>query len=124
MIYFGTPYSHPNPAVVNERVHLTLVATASLIRKGLIIYSPIAHCHDLALRFSLPTDAAFWEKINEDFLRSSNAFYALCIDGWRESIGLTREFKLARELKLPIGYVLMDHLNVRISAHEPVEPIL
>jgi hypothetical protein len=120
MIYFGTPYSDVNPAVVNERVHLTLVATASLIRRGLVIYSPIAHCHDLALRFGLPTDAAFWERINRDFLEAAKEFYALCIPGWRTSIGLTREFEIARQLKLPIGYVTMDHLNVRISPNEPV----
>lgn len=119
MIYLASPYTASSPSLVNERVHLALVATAHLIRKGLNVFSPIVYCHDMALRFGFPTDAAFWERLDEDFLRASAALYVLCIPGWEDSTGVSREIRLAELLNKPIMYVTVESLIVRVSKKAP-----
>ena len=60
MIYLASPYSHPDATVREARFQAACRATASLIRAGHEVFSPIAHSHPLAA-FGLPTDWSFWE---------------------------------------------------------------
>lgn len=105
MIYLASPYSHPRPEVMAERFRLAMQCTANLLKQGNSVYSPIAHCHELAITHNLPTDFAFWRKYDFDMLRRADTFMILKIDGYVESVGLTAEWELARTLSLPIYYV-------------------
>lgn len=42
MIYLASPYSHPAPAVRQERYEAACAATATLTREGHPVFSPIS----------------------------------------------------------------------------------
>lgn len=105
MIYLASPYTHKDPHVVQERYDLTEQCTYELLKRGLPVFSPIVHCHKIAVDFGLPTDAAYWEKYNMEFLRRARELYILTIDGWQESKGMKQEIAAARGIRMPYHYV-------------------
>lgn len=105
MIYLASPYSHPDPAVVANRYEAAMNATALRIMAGDMVWSAIVHCHELAQRYSLPTDAAFWREYNFNMLRASGAMYVLTLEGWEESLGVKAEIEYADRIKLPIFFL-------------------
>lgn len=105
MIYLASPYSNPDPLIVRNRFLLVEQATAELIKQKLFVWSPIVHCHELATKFGLPTDAAFWAEYNFDFIRRSDAVFVLKIPGWDESKGVKMEISLANAAFIPLQFV-------------------
>lgn len=104
MIYLASPYSSSNTEM-QLRFELAEQCTAALMQQDLAIFSPIVHCHELAAKYHLPTDAAYWEKYNMQFLRKAECLYVLKIEGWDESRGVAQEIAMAKSLYLPIHYV-------------------
>src|SRR5262245_38674135 len=94
-IYLASPYSHSDKQIMRDRFHKAMAASASLMKDGFIIFSPIVHCHEMAEKFSLPTDYAFWEKYDEGMIEAAEGYYILCIDGWQESNGISKETAFA-----------------------------
>jgi hypothetical protein len=105
MIYLASPYSHPDPAIVELRFRQAARFTADRIRAGYAIYSPIVHCHQLAQTYDLPTDFAFWQTYNEALLRQSLALWVLMLDGWQTSRGVTGERDFALRHNIRIEYI-------------------
>jgi hypothetical protein len=101
MIYLASPYSSPDPLIMRTRFLLAEQVTAQLLGERKHVYSPIVHCHELAMKYKLPTDFEFWKKYNFDFLRRADTFYVLEIDGWETSKGVTVESNLAATLDIP-----------------------
>ncbi len=106
MIFLASPYSSTVPNIEYDRYELALGCTAALIDKfQLPVFSPIVHCHGMAIEYTLPKDAKFWRKYNTAFLRKADSIYILKIDGWEESKGVQAEIKLAHQLSLPLHFV-------------------
>lgn len=114
--YIASPYSHPDVSVRESRytsvcrfVHW--VAT----QVPMTPYSPIVHWHPIATQpeTSLPTDARFFQKINEDMLFHATNLYVLAIDGWNDSIGVAMEMDYAARCHVPIS--LARHVPDAIS---------
>ncbi len=101
MIYLAAPYSHPDPAVREERYRQTCWHAVRLMREGRLVYSPIVHSHPLA-QLGLPGDWPFWAEHNREMLNASSRLVVLALDGWQESQGVAAEVEIARELDLPI----------------------
>ncbi len=95
MIYLASPYSHPDPLIMKTRFLMAEQATAFMLKVGKFVYSPIVHCHELAAKYSLPTDFDFWQRYNRDMIRRCSTFAILDIAGWRESKGVKGEFEFA-----------------------------
>lgn len=108
MIYLASPYSHKDSTIVKTRFLLVEQCTVALIKRGLFAWSPIVHCHEMATKYTMPTDAEFWKKYNFDFIRRCDAVYVLKIPGWEESKGVAMEIALANELYLPVIFVNED----------------
>ena len=106
MIYLASPYSHENPAVREYRYQATLAHCAMMIRQGQIVYSPIVHHHPIAKAYDLPGDFSFWQRICLAMLERADELHVLCLDGWRQSRGVTAE--LAFALKYSIPHVLVE----------------
>jgi hypothetical protein len=49
IIYLGSPYTHPDPKVREERFEKATRAAAHLVEKGHIVYSPITMTHPIDL---------------------------------------------------------------------------
>ncbi len=108
MIYLASPYSHPDPVIVKTRFLLVEQVTAMLIGNGYYVWSPIVHCHEMATKYSMPTDAEFWRAYNFDFIRRADAVYVLDIEGWMESKGVMMEIKMAHAALIPVAFVTPD----------------
>jgi hypothetical protein len=107
MIYLASPYSHPDPAVREERFRAACRATAALLHAGEVVFSPIVHSHPL-VAFAMPTAWSFWERIDRAHLERCDEVAVLMLDGWEESIGVREELRLARELGKPARFLDPD----------------
>ena len=94
-VYLGLPYSHENPAMQEERFTTALEVQAYLAERDIIVISPVAMCHECAKRWSLPTNAFFWQQQNDLLVESVDCFAYIEIPGWEESKGLAAEWKTA-----------------------------
>jgi hypothetical protein len=107
-IYLGQPYTHSDPAKRYERFYSAFKYTAAQLIAGEHIYSPIVHCHEMAIAFKMPKDFDFWEKYNYAMLTRASELRILKLSGWEESVGLKAEIVLAERLELPISFVELD----------------
>ena len=103
-IYLASPYNSENVGVKLIRHLCAESATAYIIEAGFSVYSPIVHMHFMAVNYNL-TDRIPWHHINRPLLESCSELWILMIDGWQESVGLTGEILLARELGKPERYI-------------------
>jgi len=103
MLYLASPYSHPNPAVRDERYHAACTAVAKLLREGHAVFSPIIHSHPL-VSHGLPTDWSFWERQDLAHLQRCDELVVLMLDGWEQSVGVQAEIQHAAELGKPVWY--------------------
>ena len=105
MIYLGSPYSHEDPKVVEERWNATVLATAKFLNWGNMIYSPIVHCHPLAIAHTLPTDAQFWNHYNFHMLSLADELWVLMLNRWEDSKGLQSEIEWATLMGKKIEFI-------------------
>ena len=104
MIYLASPYSHPDAAVRQQRFHDACRATAALLHAGHVVFSPVVHSHPL-VAYGLPGGWAFWERIDREHLERCDAVVVLLLDGWRASIGVQAEIRLATAFGKEVHYV-------------------
>src|SRR5689334_12715342 len=96
MIYLASPYSHPDPAVREERFRAACRATAALIRSGRAVYSPVVFGHPLT-GYDVPTGWEFWATFDREHLLRCDHVIVLTLEGWRESEGVRVEMRVAEE---------------------------
>lgn len=104
MMYLASPYSDPDPVIRKTRFLIAAERTAEKLTAGLIVYSPIVHCHFLVENFNLPPDFDFWKKYNFGILRRASSVCVLQIKGWEESKGVRAEMQLAADLDIPLVF--------------------
>lgn len=107
LIYLAIPYSHPDSTVRERRFLLVNKIAAILIKQGNHVFSPISHCHPMAVcgEGELPTSWEFWEKYDSIFLNICKKLIVLTADGWERSIGVAGEIGIAEKLSLEIEYI-------------------
>lgn len=122
-VYLASPYSHPDVKIRHVRLLSAMEATAWLLKQGTWVYSPIVHCHDLALRHDLPKEFDFWQHYNRAMLTPATALYLLNTSGLAESKGVKAELEYAiRDGKLI--HVLTPELGgYKVSRYEKFPPI-
>jgi len=114
-IYLAGPYSHALDEVRQERFEALTVEAARLMALGHQVYSPITHGHVLAKAGDLPTSWRYWEETCKGFILDwADQMAVLTLDGWRESVGVTAEMRLARMCGKPI-FFLMQHVKEALS---------
>ena len=104
LIYLSSPYSNPDPAVREQRFAAICRHAAAMMRAGKLVFSPIAHTHPIAQHGELPTGFDYWREYNEAMLDCCEELHVLMLDGWRESVGVAAEIKLAELWGLKIVY--------------------
>lgn len=109
-IYLASPYSHPDPAVREERYIAACKKAAQYARKGIAHFCPIAQSHPVA-SYMAPEDCMdfdLWMKLDLPLLKDAAELHVLCIDGWRSSRGVTKEIEFAQSLGIPMKQVFPD----------------
>jgi nucleoside 2-deoxyribosyltransferase len=109
MIYLASPYSHPDPAVREERYRAACRATAALLQAGQPVISPIANSHPLT-DHGLPGDWMFWRRFDRELLERCDEVVVLMLDGWDESVGVREEIRIARAMGKPVRFLEIAQL--------------
>lgn len=104
MIYLASPYSGTRDEE-SIRYFQAMKATARLLKSGIIVYSPIVHCHNMAIMYKLPKDFKFWQWYNEAMIEVAEGLCVLKLKGWEESKGVAHEIEYAKSLKYIIDYI-------------------
>lgn len=121
-VYVASPYSSASMDIMQERFEAVERFASTLLIKGISAYSPIVHCHELAKKYKLPATFGFWQQHDHNMISRSNAMYVLCIDGWKESVGIQSEIEFADENYIPVIYFKLreDGVYVECDANENV----
>lgn len=114
-IYMGSPYTG-TPEQQQERYEKARWATAQLLIAGTVVYSPIVHCHDLALCHALPGDIDFWHWYDRAMIEAAHTLMVLTLPGWEKSKGLRWEIDLALELGKTMRRADIEGGRVVVSA--------
>ena len=104
MIYLASPYSHPDSAVMDSRHNEACKACAIMMNAGLVVYSPIAHCHFIAVRYGLPRVWSFWKRFDTEMISKADEVLVLQLEGWQDSEGIKAEVAIAEELGITVRY--------------------
>lgn len=104
-IYLASPYSSPDPDLMQKRYEVTRAHVAAALRAGVTMFSPIVHCHPLANAHTLPVDFDFWQVHNEAMLAEASDLYILTLSGWKTSKGVIAELYFARQRGIPVRLV-------------------
>lgn len=105
LIYLACPYNHPDKDIRHQRFIAVNKAAGKLMKEGYVVFSPISHTHPIAVECELPKGWEYWENFDRAYLSCSHKLIVLCIDGWKESIGVTAEIKIASEMGIPIEFI-------------------
>jgi len=107
IIYLASPYSHPDERIRHARYRMVCEKAAELMRKGFLVFSPIAHSHPL-VEFGVPGDWSYWEYYDSEMIRRCDRLVVLMLDGWDSSTGIAAEIVIARDHGLQIDYLEFD----------------
>lgn len=120
LIYLASPYTHEDPAVMEERFQRVNKAAGVLLEQGHNIFSPISHFHPIAKAHNLPTEWEFWKRIDEIYISLSKQLWVLTQDGWKTSVGVNAEMEIARSQELQIWLVNPDDFKVTHLFYDPL----
>lgn len=105
LIYLGTPYTkyiHGTHCAFTDAAELM----AELLRDGTKCYSPIVHCHPIAIHGNIdPLDHKIWLQFNAVMMRKADAFLIAMMESWENSTGIQLETISFRARKIPIFYL-------------------
>lgn len=102
MIYLAAPYTHSDPAVMQQRVETANQCLLALTDEGHTTFSPLSYFPMLSP--ALPEKSYdFWLEKCLDFVAVSHALVVIPIPGWRESKGVSVEVFTAINAGLQVG---------------------
>jgi hypothetical protein len=103
MIYLAAPYWHEDPFVRQARVIALSAFHAHLVKHPprSFYYNPLANSIGVE-DASIPE--AYWVNHGLHMLRSCQALYVLCLEGWQVSKGVGKEIAEAQRLAIPVHY--------------------
>ncbi|HUT57895.1 MAG TPA: DUF1937 family protein [Phycisphaerae bacterium] len=120
MIYLAAPYSSKDPSVRRRRFRASCKAAAVMLRKGLMVFNPLAHSVPIAAAGLDDMDHDFWMRVDRPYLEWCHMVMVLTLDGWRESRGVSMEIAQARALHKPVSFISPADLGVRDVLAGPV----
>lgn len=122
LVYLASPYSHSDPAVMEERYQKTIAAAAHLMKTGMVVFAPIVHSHEIGKRLGKqaggaidPNTHEFWMHQDLPILKRCDQLIVLTLEGWRESKGVTEEIQFAKDNNIFVTYfapAVLDFLEL------------
>ena len=92
-----------------ESFEHSMEAVAVYSALGIIVYSPITHCHPVAQAHDLPTNYLHWQKQAQGMIRGATSLDVLVPKGWEDetmaSNGVSGEARYAHGRGLPVRVV-------------------
>jgi hypothetical protein len=112
LLYVATPYSrYPMGHIV--AFYDACRVTAALIKRGLSVFSPIAHSHAICDHGHLPhLDHDLWMKADEPMMHKSDALLVVRLPGWDHSDGISKEIRVFNAAGKPVHYLDPETLEL------------
>jgi len=107
LIYLATPYSHPDPMIVETRFNVINQVAADLMGCGVYVFSPISHTHPIAMAGNLPTSFEYWRGYCTATLQMCAGMIVVMSPGWMKSKGVAVETAMAQARGMWIEYAPM-----------------
>ena len=115
IIYLASPYTHEDPDVRRSRYRTACEAAAWLMRRGDVVFCPVAHSHAVSVESMLtnpppprridPCNREFWLKQDLPILALCSELCILAIPGFAMSKGIQAEVAAAIWLSIPVTYL-------------------
>lgn len=103
--YMASPYTRYVAGPEAAFIEASRIA-GQLAKQGIIVFSPIAHSHPLAVYGGVDgLDGPFWKKFDAPFITACDSLIVAMMDGWRASEGVTHEIAEFRKAGKPILYL-------------------
>lgn len=102
--YLSSPYSSPDPEVVNRRYLEIDEIGYKLLMRGITLIEPIAASHMKSLKFKMPSDAAWWRTHYTRQIAVSTGVIVAMMDGWDKSVGVQEEIAIAKKMGKVVIY--------------------
>jgi hypothetical protein len=113
LAYLATPYTK-FPGSIHEAFDAAVRLSGLLMKTGLRIYSPIVHCHPIAMRCKLdPLDVEFWLAQQAPMMRVSDVLIVGKLPTWDASQGVAHEIKTFGDAGKPRYWCEPDTLMLR-----------
>ncbi|EJW12749.1 hypothetical protein A33M_1719 [Rhodovulum sp. PH10] len=114
LVYLATPYTrYPDGMIAAFEAAADLAGR--LVRRGVCVYSPIAHSHPLAVHGGAPaTDHEMWMRQDAPMLAAADALYVAHLPGWDCSQGVAHEIAVCEAAGKPIYDLDPVTLEVRL----------
>lgn len=121
LIYLASPYSHSDNDVIARRVLEVQDATARLIERGHLIFSPIVHSHHIASQVTFePThnensdlhNGTTWLDYDRAMINKADELWILRLNGHTRSKGVHAELYHALDRGIPVKYINYPDLSV------------
>ncbi len=109
VMYLASPYTHMDKEIQHMRYLAVRDTAAHLMRNDVLVFSPIVHCHPMAVSCGLKGDISFWREYDFALIAALPQFGILTLPGWEKSEGIEEEqayaVSLGRVVKIvpPIG---------------------
>lgn len=105
--YLGTEYTKYSGGIHNGWL-LAVRTAADLLKKGIIVYSPIVHTHPIAIYGQIdPLDHNIWLPADKPFMEAARGLIVYQSPGWRESYGISKEINYFLSAEKPVLYMPM-----------------
>ena len=105
LAYLATPYSKYPGGLDKAFVDAARLA-GLLLKTGVIVYSPIAHTHPIAVHSALdPLDHDIWLPFDEAMMARCSCLIVAMMDGWRDSRGIAHEIEVFKKAEKPIFHL-------------------
>lgn len=103
--YLATVYSKHAAGIEAAFQEATRIAGA-FAKRGIAVYSPIVHSHPVALASGLdPLDHDIWLPLDEPMMRCAYGLVVVCMDGWKESKGISYEITTFQSVAKPVWFM-------------------
>src|SRR5690606_38282212 len=98
LYYLASTYSSKSAFIRNTRYDAVNYAAAKLAQEDLLLFEPIASCHEKSHMFGMPTGYEFWKRRDRQYIDRADAVLVLDIPGIEDSVGVQDEIAYAKEL--------------------------
>lgn len=114
LVYLASPYTHKDKFIMELRASLMECLTAQFqveFSDTHTFLSPIVHGHNMVKTKEgqkLPPTWDYWKPHDLNILQRCDELWVVCMNGWKESIGVQEELQFAKDNNIPIQRVRKD----------------
>ena len=103
--YLASVYSNYSKGIICAHEEACQEA-ALLMRHGIVVFSPIAHSHSIAIHGDLdPFDHSLWLDADKKFMNAAKGLIVCMMEGWEFSEGIKAEIQYFSDANQPVIYM-------------------